>query len=168
MSCRKTRFLIQGYLDGEVTAAERSAVEAHVAECRPCEQELRTSRQLLAALTGNPERSVSEGFEHRLMKAIEDHRPAARTAAWWERFALRFEWRLRFPAMVTAGTLATAALAGIVFLRVQDFDQARQDRQEYVARAVQRYEQLQRSDAKVNWDAVDASIDLNSGKIVTE
>jgi anti-sigma factor RsiW len=168
MSCRKTRFLIQGYLDGESTAAERSVVEGHVAECRPCEQELRSSRQLLSALSGNPDRAVSEGFEHRLMQAIEERRPATRTAAWWERFALRFEWRLRFPAMVTAGALATAAVAGIVFLRVQDFDQAKQDRQEYVATAVQRYEQLQRSDSKVNWDAVDASIELNSGKIVTE
>jgi anti-sigma factor RsiW len=168
MSCRKTRFLIQGYLDGEATPAERSAVEAHVAKCRPCEQELRSSRQLLSVLSGNPDRGVSEGFEHRLMQAIGGRRPAAKPAAWWERFVLHFEWRLRFPAMVTAGTLATAALAGIVFLRVQDFDQARHDRQEYVATAVQRYEQLQRSDSKVNWDAVDASIDLNSGKIVTE
>lgn len=168
MSCRKVQFLIQGYLDGEASAPERALVEQHVARCRACEAELKSGRALAGLLSGSPTRPVSDAFETRLMAAVEAARPASPPAAWWERFRLRFEWRLRFPALMTAGSFAAAALAGLVYLQVQDFQQAQQERQEYVSTAVRRYEQLQRADSKVNWDEVNASIELNSGSIVTE
>lgn len=167
MSCRRFQFLIQGYLDGEATPRERSAVERHVAECRACEAELKSSRALAGLLAGAPARSVSESFEEKLMAAIQAARPSAPPAAWWERFRLRFEWRLRFPAMMTAGSFAAAAIAGLVFLQVQDYHETLRQRHEYVSTAVERYRQLQAADSKVDWDEVDASIELNSG-IVTE
>jgi hypothetical protein len=102
------------------------------------------------------------------MARLEGRGPAFGPAAWWERFRLRGEWRLRVPALVTAGSLAAALVVGFVTLQVQDVRDAQQERQEFVSRAVQRYEQLQSADSKVNWDAVEASIDLNSGSLVTE
>lgn len=168
MSCRKIQFLIQGYLDGEATSAERAAVEQHVERCGACAAELASSRQLLGLLGQDPQRSVSADFEQNLRAALRETRPAPGVAAWWERLRLQLEWRLRVPALVTAGSLAVALVAGVATLRVQDLRETQRERQEYVSTAVERYEQLQQAETKVNWDAMDASIDLNSGSVLTE
>lgn len=168
MSCRKMRMLVQSYADGEATRAEREAVERHVAECRACEKELEQARSLAGMLGATPTRTLSADFERNLMAAIRSAETAPAPAAWWERFRLHFEWRLRVPALVTAGSLAVAVIAGVATLRIQDANQAERDRQEYVSTAVERYHQLEAADEKTDWDEVDASIELNSGSIITE
>lgn len=168
MSCRKIQFLIQAYLDGESSAAESAAVERHVAACPECAADLASSRQLLSVLGASPQRKVSAGFEERLCAALAESRPKSGLTAWWERLRLQHEWRVRVPALVTSGSLAAALLAGLVTLRVQDQQQVQRERQEYLSTAVERYQQLQRADSQVNWDAVDASIELNSGQVITE
>ena len=166
--CRNIHLLIQAYLDGEASAGERGRVEHHVAGCPACARELESSRQLRQMLSGSEERAVSDSFERRLMARVQARERASGPAAWWERFRLRSEWRLRIPALVTAGSLAAALVAAFVTVRVQDVRTAQQERQEFVSTAVQRYQQLQSADSKVNWDAVEASIELNSGSLVTE
>jgi anti-sigma factor RsiW len=172
MNCRKVRELIEVCAFGEAATAEREIVEAHAAACPACARELALSRQLAGALGSLPARPVSEAFDRNLEAALAARRPEPSPTAWWERLRLRCEWRLRFPAMVTAGSMAMACVAGLVTLRVQDGMLARQavqeQRREFVSTAVQRYEQLQRADPNVNWDAVDASIQLNTGSVITE
>lgn len=169
MSCRKIQQLIQAYVDGEVSPAERSRVEAHVDQCAACAGALRETRQLTALLAGAPERRVSDRFEHDLMAALQRAEPQAAPAAWWERFRLRFEWRVRMPALATAGGLAAAL---VVSLAVTPFlsgtgqhETAAADpreRSRYISQVVERHQQLEDS------DAINASIDLSTGSLITQ
>lgn len=161
MNCRKVRTLIQSCVDGAATRAERETVERHTAGCAECARCMDESRRLVILLASAPPRTVSEGFEGRLMAALRDTAPAAPGAAWWERFRLRFEWRLRVPAMVTAGSLAAALIASLATPVV--FQQA--ERKHYVTDAVARHRQLERANSETNWDAVDASIQLSTGNV---
>jgi anti-sigma factor RsiW len=170
MTCRKTQYLIQTVVDGAATRPEREAVGAHVARCAECARALAESRQLVSMLAGAPRRRVSEAFDQELMASVRGVRPVSLRAAWWERFRLRFEWRLRLPAMVTAGSLAAAVVAAIAVPQVRQAPQ-RRERGEYIARAVERHQQIERGvrlNQDVNWDALDASIELSTGTVVTE
>jgi anti-sigma factor RsiW len=44
--------LFSDYLDGELAAAERAQVDAHLADCIPCRSELEDMKRTLAALRG--------------------------------------------------------------------------------------------------------------------
>jgi anti-sigma factor RsiW len=165
-SCRRFELLLQSYVDGEITRGERERVETHVVECQGCAQELESLRHLSGLLRSGPVRVVSPGFEESLAAAVRERSPQPSGAAWWERFRLHFDWKLRVPAMVTAGSLAVTLVAGIVALRVQD---EVQERQAFVANAERRHLQLeQASESRTSWDAMQASIELNTGSIITE
>lgn len=47
---------LSGYIDGDLTAEERVAVEAHLAECGACRRVLEELRAVIAAASGLPER----------------------------------------------------------------------------------------------------------------
>jgi len=174
MNCRKTREMLGAHAHGDASTSQRAAVEAHLAQCAACAREAALAGELARSLRSDAPRQVSDRFEHDLFAALEARRPAASGAAWWERLRLRLEWRVRVPAMMTAGSLAIACVAGLCTLRVQDQLLAqhqervtREQRREFVSTAVERYEQLRRADPNVDWDAVDASIQLSSG-VLTE
>lgn len=171
MNCNKIRRLIQDVVDGAASGADRTAVEEHTARCAACARELEQSRLLVNMLSTPPARRVSEDFEHNLMRAIRQAEPAGVTASWWERFRLRFEWKLRVPALVAAGSLASALVATVILPQaIQSYqDHATQVREQHrLADSVtQRHQQLQRADPHANWEAVEASIELSTGSITS-
>src|SRR5581483_5033408 len=54
--------LLSAYLDGQVTLAERQAVEAHLPSCPECQAELEYLRALRSALRSLPEAPVPRSF----------------------------------------------------------------------------------------------------------
>jgi hypothetical protein len=114
-----------------------------------------------------PGRQVSAAFDGNLAASLRYTAPVSRSAAWWERLRLRLEWRLRFPALVTAGSLAAAAMAAVVTPGLIRQHQAREERGRYVQSVLERHQQLEQSGA-LEWDAVDASIAVSTGSVITE
>lgn len=168
MTCAKIRFAIQSYVDGAASPGEREAVEAHVAHCAACAQELATTRQLVGLLGTSPARRVSEEFDRNLHAALRGAQQAAPGAAWWERFRLQFEWRLRVPAMVAASSLAVGILAAVVTPGYQRYQEQAEQRERLVSSAIQRHQQLEQAAPNSNWEAVDGSIELTTGSVVVE
>ncbi|HEU4754032.1 MAG TPA: zf-HC2 domain-containing protein [Armatimonadota bacterium] len=168
MSCKRMARRIQAYLDGAANAAERLAMETHAAGCPECARELEQYRRLAAMLGGRPERRVSDGFEARLQAALRETAPAPAASAWWERFRLRTEWRLRMPAMVAAATVACAVAAAVVTPAAVRERERHETRSRYVAYAVEKHRELQNADSRADWDAVDSSIELSTGSVLTE
>jgi anti-sigma factor RsiW len=69
MRCEDAQELITGSIDGELNAAERRALEAHLAECRPCKLE----REREAALKQSLKRaSAAIAAPPRLRRAISE------------------------------------------------------------------------------------------------
>jgi hypothetical protein len=52
MSCDQFQSLITGYLDGELSDEQRTALEVHIADCQGCQRELAEERELKAGLDG--------------------------------------------------------------------------------------------------------------------
>lgn len=77
MTCKELCDFLMMYLDGELSAAERSAFEAHLSACPPCVTYLDTYRKTVdlcrAAHTGNAEAPLPDD----LVKAILSSRSAA-------------------------------------------------------------------------------------------
>jgi anti-sigma factor RsiW len=163
VSCRGFERPVQAYVDGELAAPERARVEAHLEACEACDSRARELSRLRQVLRRVPERRVSEGFEASLAAAVREREATSPVLAWWDRLRLRLEWRYRLPALATAGSLAAALLVGVCTQGVSSYV-AGQERSRYISAAVERHEEL----PAVNWDAVDASIELSTGDLVTE
>jgi anti-sigma factor RsiW len=155
-------------VDGAATPAEREAVDAHVARCAGCAQELATSRQVVGLLAAMPGRRVSEEFDRNLQVALRSAEPVSPGKAWWEHFRLQFEWRLRVPALVAASTLAAGVVAAVVMPGYARYQEQVEQRERLVSSAVQRHQQLERANPGSNWEAVDGSIELTTGSVVVE
>jgi anti-sigma factor RsiW len=72
MTCREVVELMTDYLDGALSAADRSRFEEHIAGCDGCTAylaELRTTRRVLGKLAEEP---IPAGVETELMKAFRD------------------------------------------------------------------------------------------------
>jgi hypothetical protein len=54
--------LLSAYLDGELTAQEKAAVERHLRECAACRRDLLTMRQTVELLRGLPELPLPRNF----------------------------------------------------------------------------------------------------------
>ena len=50
MSCENFQYLITGYLDDELSAEQRQSLDAHLADCPPCRQELAELKELKEGL----------------------------------------------------------------------------------------------------------------------
>ena len=80
-SCDEVRDWLSAYLDGELTARRREAVEAHLAGCDACRRELASLRQVSACLQAwpapEPASDLSARFTERLAAraAQQDRRP---------------------------------------------------------------------------------------------
>jgi len=168
MKCSTVQRTIQAYVDGAATLAERAVVDRHVEECARCARSLAETRALVSMLGALPQREVSGDFERRLAARLESVTPAAPPAAWWERFQVRYEWRLRMPALMTAGSLAVGLVAALVGPQVNNFHQGQSARAEIVASAVDRHRQLERANPDPSWDAVEDTIALSASAVVIE
>src|SRR5438067_11740421 len=69
--------LLSAYLDGELVAADRERVEAHLAQCPKCATELQSLRELSASIASYPFDNIRPDELSRLHDAI--HHAAADT-----------------------------------------------------------------------------------------
>lgn len=82
MNCHDASRLIDAYVDDELTAAEASAVEAHIEDCHACER-LAADRQALARLIrGIPYRAAPERLARTVAATNRRSRISVRTLAW--------------------------------------------------------------------------------------
>jgi anti-sigma factor RsiW len=88
MTCKANRQQFSRYLDGGLDAAARAAVEAHVAGCTGCREELARWQILSGALRGAAPAAVPEGLAERAFRAAMAGSvgPAARPVSFLDRF----------------------------------------------------------------------------------
>lgn len=107
---------LQDWLDGELTAEERSRVEAHIQSCAECQEQVAALKSLDDALTAAaPRLSLDREFDARLFAQIESDDEARRAAA-RERVKKELEAGLTNLARDWRRTLATiipSVLAGV-------------------------------------------------------
>ncbi len=69
-SCKNFRLMADEYIEGELTAAEMSEFEAHIAECEECRKEFEELRALKEAIR-SAEEEMPEGLHSRIMESIK-------------------------------------------------------------------------------------------------
>lgn len=86
MTCERFEELLSAYLEGELTAPERTEVESHLGSCRECAELAGLMRETIAAATAFPEVEPSPGLYAKLYgipEAARGKRRAARTVFEW-------------------------------------------------------------------------------------
>ena len=78
MECKECRQRLSEYLDQELSAELRQAVERHLAECTDCVRELEALRQMVAGVKELLAAAVSEGFRRAVWEKIDAPRGWAR------------------------------------------------------------------------------------------
>src|SRR5437764_276599 len=73
--------LLAEYVDGSLTHDERAAVDAHLAGCERCRDEVALARRGAAALSALPEVDLPEGF-HPRVKPVRSPRERLGRASW--------------------------------------------------------------------------------------
>jgi anti-sigma factor RsiW len=100
--------LLAGYADGTLTVKERAAVDAHLATCGTCLEELALATRAIAALSDLPEEPVPFGSTTRVVtEASRPSRKPERTP-----WTARLQW--------AAGLAAAAALVTVVALNLSN------------------------------------------------
>mgnify|MGYP001094658351 FL=1 len=110
MTCERTEGLLSAYLEGELAAAERAGVEAHLAACPACAGLLGLLKETLAATAGFPEAEPSAGLMARLY-AIPETAAAGRKPF----FRPIFDWLGR-PALQPVYAALTAVFIALSFV----------------------------------------------------
>jgi anti-sigma factor RsiW len=100
---RLEEWRLSAYLDGDLDAAHRHAVDAHLAGCGACRAKLEDLRAVLTGLHGLPAVEPSPFLWARVQAGLERAHRAPRTS--------RFEWTRWIPA----GAAVAAALAAVVW-----------------------------------------------------
>ena len=85
--------MLSAYIDGELAPAQKARVEAHLAECEECAQNLHTLRQTVSLLGQLPAMKAPRSFVIREAQ-VAPRRPAG------------FRWTWAYPALQGATTLA--------------------------------------------------------------
>lgn len=118
MTCTENREQHSALLDGELPAAERARVEAHLAACAECSAELARLARMLGMLHALPAERAPVGFVDRV-------RAATRPTPWYVRAwrGLTQPWRLKLP--LEAAVLVIVALGAVyVFQKTPELQQA--------------------------------------------
>lgn len=114
---QKVTELLPWYINGTLDSTERQEVEAHLAVCAACRDELARCRDLATAARSTEDIAWAPSREHlsRLMARIDAvEKPPSVTPSWWER--LRASWRgyrtilQQLPSFVRWGLAAQGAL----------------------------------------------------------
>jgi len=71
--CREILAALSSYLDDEVAADLRLALEAHLGGCEPCRAVYDATRKTLKLLLGTRAIELSPGFSESLMGLLERH-----------------------------------------------------------------------------------------------
>lgn len=88
MNCDQIRTKLDGYVENELAADERAAVEHHLETCAACQQKLASLQQMTALLYQIPAETPAPDLAGRIMAAVEAraqrgprYRPGLHTAA---------------------------------------------------------------------------------------
>ena len=102
MKSDRIREAMDGYWDGSLMPLEMEAVEAHVAQCEACREELARRKELLEQLRQLDENvKAPEGLLEGAMARIHQQRSPKRKAGWW------------IAGGLAAALCVTAGLAGL-------------------------------------------------------
>jgi anti-sigma factor RsiW len=126
MNCQAALAQLDDYIDGQLAAGERSALEAHLTGCDACRAELERARSLLARARALP-RSVDPPPE--VWAAIRSRITASPTVA---RIGSRPPHRLPAPLLIAAGIALMLLSSALTVLWMR---RAAPDRQFAVAQA---------------------------------
>lgn len=77
MNCEKDKALITGWINNELSAAERAGFEAHLESCAECRQELKTEMQLWNMLESMPVPEASADMPVRFNAMLEEYKQSA-------------------------------------------------------------------------------------------
>jgi anti-sigma factor (TIGR02949 family) len=126
MNCADAEIMLHALIDGELDAGHARDVEAHVATCATCAEELKAVRAMRGAIV---QASLKEAAPAQLRSRIEAALavPAARVAAPRQSWLapLRASWRTFFGGF-TVGTALSAAVAASLVIAVVRNDQNQQ------------------------------------------
>lgn len=167
MNCRQVERLAPSVADGVATERERAGVDAHLVDCLRCQQTLAETRRLRLLLANQPTRATSDEFERRLKESLAARVPT-RVSGWsgtWERLQLRYGWRLQMPALCAAGSLAVVLVAVTVAPRLVSHPTA--DLQP-IHIATTRVLHPETDVPAMDWDAMQASVDLSTGSVLDQ
>ena len=108
MTCHDAREQLSALIDDALAAAERGAVEAHLATCADCRRELERLRGTVALLRAVEPARAPAGFVDRVLEA-------ARPAPWPRRLfrALLLPWPVKLP--IEAAAIVLVAV-GVVYV----------------------------------------------------
>ena len=126
MTCDEAEILLHALIDGELDAGHARDVEAHVATCPACAEELKTFRAMRGAIAAaNLKEAAPAHLRSRIEAALAV--PAARVAAprrsWLA--SLRESWKNFFGGFAV-GTALSAAVAASLVIAVVRNDQNQQ------------------------------------------
>jgi len=126
MNCADAEIMLHALIDGELDAGHARDVEAHVATCPACAEELKTFRAMRATMA---EANLKEAAPVQLRSRIEAALavPVARVAA--PRQSLLAPWRASWRTFFggfTIGTALSAAVAASLVIAVVRNDQNQQ------------------------------------------
>jgi anti-sigma factor RsiW len=113
MNCDTSTPKLDAYLDGELAAADMSALDEHIRNCPKCAaQALSRVQMKLALKTAGKRFTPSPEFKARMLKTIQREQPApARVSRWYLAWA--------FPAAALALLLVTVLITGLSDRRAQ-------------------------------------------------
>jgi anti-sigma factor RsiW len=122
MTCSETSLQLTAYLDHELAAAERGALEGHLATCASCTALLASLRNVAQGLESLPAIEVGADFRRKVLGAIEVQRRVEGPLAAIQRASRRpggktFRARWAWPALGALGTLGAAAAAFLAIAR---------------------------------------------------
>lgn len=104
---------LSAYLDGELRAAERARIEAHLVDCADCRAHLQSLRRSVRLVRGLDPVSAPDGFQPavraRITAGAAARSGAAGESSWRDRVGIP---RLRLP-WKTAGAIAAVLLIGL-------------------------------------------------------
>jgi anti-sigma factor RsiW len=112
LSCRRVEVLLEAYLDGALASGRRAAVQAHLATCFVCGQELEHARRVRGALRDLPERFCDDAVVQRALERVRGEVRTPATASLGERWR-RFVTQRLAPAWQPAAGLALVLVLGL-------------------------------------------------------
>jgi hypothetical protein len=107
MNCERIEELLSAYIEGELSAAEKSLVETHLRACRDCTLLYSAITDTRAALSGFPELEISETLKSRLSAIPERKRRF--------RFSLDFLLKPSLQPVFAAATVFLTLLSFYLF-----------------------------------------------------
>lgn len=109
MNCTQSQNMLDDYIDGNLSAIQLSALEAHLKQCDACTDHFNAAQKLLVALKDIPVPPAHDGYEKRMLKFLEEKKPISKHSSWFvagftSAIAASFAFWLIFSPVTTLNT----------------------------------------------------------------